>query len=184
MTLLAGTGHTAFLTLPVIAEVAKREGVRPSRPLAIATVASQIAITASPISAAVVFSALTGRSRVDYVQLLLIAIPSSFIAVMLGAAITNFIGKELKDDPVYLERLAKGLIKNRMGMSLAPHASVRWLIFCVGIVGVVPIRHRPTVGRSTRSWPVIMPFDLCPASLVTLLGGERQHLNAAPVNRG
>ena len=55
MTMFAGTGHTAFMTLPVIAEVAKRAGVRPSRPLAIATVASQIAITASPISAAVVF---------------------------------------------------------------------------------------------------------------------------------
>jgi len=54
MTIFAGTGHTAFSTLPVIAEVAKREGIRPSRPLSIATVASQIAITASPISAAVV----------------------------------------------------------------------------------------------------------------------------------
>jgi len=55
MTLMAGTGHTAFSTLPVIAEVAKEKGIRPSRPLAIATVASQVAITASPISAAVVF---------------------------------------------------------------------------------------------------------------------------------
>lgn len=55
MTLLAGTGHTAFSTLPVIAEVAKEQGVRPSRPLSIAVVASQIAITASPLSAAVVF---------------------------------------------------------------------------------------------------------------------------------
>ena len=57
MTIFAGTGLTAFSTLPVIAEVAKREGIRPSRPLSIATVASQIAITASPISAAVVFFA-------------------------------------------------------------------------------------------------------------------------------
>ncbi len=55
MTVLAGTGHTAFSTLPVIAEVAKEQGIRPSRPLSIAVVASQIAITASPISAAVVF---------------------------------------------------------------------------------------------------------------------------------
>ncbi len=45
MTLMAGTGHTAFSTLPVIAEVAKGQGVRPSRPLSIAVVASQIAIT-------------------------------------------------------------------------------------------------------------------------------------------
>ena len=49
MTVLAGTGHTAFSTLPVIAEVAKEQGIRPSRPLSIAVIASQIAITASPI---------------------------------------------------------------------------------------------------------------------------------------
>lgn len=55
MTVLAGTGHTAFSTLPVIAEVAKEGNVRPSRPLSVAVVASQMAITASPISAAVVF---------------------------------------------------------------------------------------------------------------------------------
>ena len=54
MTLLAGTGHTAFSTLPVIAEVSKEGGVRPSRPLSVAVIASQLAITASPISAAVV----------------------------------------------------------------------------------------------------------------------------------
>lgn len=55
MTVLAGTGHTAFSTLPVITEVAKEQGIRRPRPLSIAVVASQIAITASPISAAVVF---------------------------------------------------------------------------------------------------------------------------------
>ena len=57
MTVFAGTGLTAFSTLPVIAEVAKLQGIRPSRPLSIATIASQIAITASPISAAVIFLA-------------------------------------------------------------------------------------------------------------------------------
>ena len=112
MTLFAGTGHTAFSTLPVIAEVAKREGIRPSRPLSIATVASQIAITASPISAAVVFfSGELEKFGVDYVQLLLITIPSSFLAVMIGAVVANFQGKDLKDDPIYQDRLAKGLVK-------------------------------------------------------------------------
>ncbi len=112
MTLFAGTGHTAFSTLPVIAEVAKREGIRPSRPLSIATVGSQIAITASPISAAVVFfSSELEKVGIDYVQLLMIAIPSSFLAVMFGAIIANFLGKDLKDDPIYQERLAKGQIR-------------------------------------------------------------------------
>jgi anaerobic C4-dicarboxylate transporter DcuA len=111
----AGTGLTAFSTLPVIAEVAKETGVRPSRPLAIATVASQIAITASPISAAVIFFASElEKVKVSYVQLLMISIPSTFLAVMLAAVVTNFLGKELKDDPVYQDRLAKGWYRHRL----------------------------------------------------------------------
>jgi Anaerobic C4-dicarboxylate transporter len=78
MTLLAGTGHTAFSTLPVIAEVAKEQGVRPSRPLSIAVVASQIAITASPLSAAVVFFASILEPRgVSYLALLGVSIPAT-----------------------------------------------------------------------------------------------------------
>jgi anaerobic C4-dicarboxylate transporter DcuA len=116
MTMFAGTGLTAFSTLPVIAEVAKETGVRPSRPLAIATVASQIAITASPISAAVIFFASElEKVGVSYVQLLMISIPSTFLAVMLAAVVTNFLGKELKDDPVYQDRLAKGLVSTSSG---------------------------------------------------------------------
>lgn len=112
MTLMAGTGHTAFSTLPVIAEVAKGQGVRPSRPLSIAVVASQIAITASPISAAVVaFAAMLVPFGVDYLTLLAICIPTTFAACMVGAFVANFMGSELKDDPIYQERLAQGLIK-------------------------------------------------------------------------
>lgn len=110
MTLMAGTGHTAFSTLPVIAEVAKGQGVRPSRPLSIAVVASQIAITASPISAAVVaFAAMLEPKGVDYLTLLAVCIPTTFIACMIGAFVANFIGCPLKDDPVYQERLEQGL---------------------------------------------------------------------------
>ena len=63
MTVLAGTGHTAFSTLPVIVEVSKEGGVRPSRPLSIAVVASQMAITASPISAVVFMASVLGQGR-------------------------------------------------------------------------------------------------------------------------
>jgi len=142
MTVFAGTGHTAFSTLPVIAEVAKREGIRPSRPLSIATVAAQIGITASPISAAVVFfSNELEKVGVDYVKLLMIAIPSSFIAVMLGAVVANFLGKELKDDPVYQERLTKGLVKmddaTDEQVEITPEAKRAVLIFGTSIVCVV-----------------------------------------------
>jgi anaerobic C4-dicarboxylate transporter DcuA len=143
MTIFAGTGLTAFSTLPVIAEVAKREGIRPSRPLSIATIASQIAITASPISAAVVF--LAGALEpvgVGYVELLVICIPTTFMAVMLTAFVANFLGKDLKDDPVYQERLAKGLVaiptdKERQQQDLPPGAKTSVLIFLIAIIAVV-----------------------------------------------
>jgi anaerobic C4-dicarboxylate transporter DcuA len=179
MTLFAGTGHTAFSTLPVIAEVAKREGIRPSRPLSIATVASQIAITASPISAAVVFfSGELEKVGVDYVQLLLITIPSSFLAVMIGAVVANFQGKDLKDDPIYQDRLAKGLVKTIEAdekvkeISSAARRSV--LIFGLAIICVVfyATAISPTIGLITK--PVlardhaIISFMLAAATLITL----------------
>lgn len=179
MTLFAGTGHTAFSTLPVIAEVAKREGIRPSRPLAIATVASQIAITASPISAAVVFfSGALEKVGVDYVQLLLITMPSSFLAVLLGAVVTNFLGKDLQEDPIFQDRLAKGQVKldtkDHTSKKLAPGAKLSVTIFAVAIVCVVfyataisstvGLIKTPILARDDA----IITFMLSAATLITL----------------
>eukprot|EP01054_Gregarina_sp_Poly1_P002853 Gregarina_sp_Poly_1__2852@NODE_1796_length_3310_cov_596_731422_g1168_i0_p1_GENE_NODE_1796_length_3310_cov_596_731422_g1168_i0NODE_1796_length_3310_cov_596_731422_g1168_i0_p1_ORF_typecomplete_len523_score72_23DcuA_DcuB/PF03605_14/6_8e87DcuA_DcuB/PF03605_14/3_3e46Na_H_antiporter/PF03553_14/0_00096Na_H_antiporter/PF03553_14/1_8e04MatC_N/PF07158_11/0_0012MatC_N/PF07158_11/1_8e03MatC_N/PF07158_11/3_7e02CitMHS/PF03600_16/0_51CitMHS/PF03600_16/1_8e04_NODE_1796_length_3310_cov_596_731422_g1168_i04051973 len=112
MTLLAGTGHTAFSTLPVIAEVAKVAGVRPSRPLTVAVTSSQIAICASPISAAVVaFSTFMEPQGVSYVKVLAVMIPSCLLSTILTAFVCNFLGKDLIDDPIYAERWEKGLTK-------------------------------------------------------------------------
>lgn len=140
MTLLAGTGHTAFSTLPVIAEVAKEQGIRPSRPLSIAVIASQIAITASPISAAVVFfSGILEPLGVGYLTLLAICIPTTFTACMVGAFVSNFLGCELKDDPIYQERLAKGLIKihGATQREILPTAKTATYIFLIAIIAVV-----------------------------------------------
>ncbi|MBP2856842.1 anaerobic C4-dicarboxylate transporter [Dickeya oryzae] len=140
MTLLAGTGHTAFSTLPVIAEVAKEQGIRPSRPLSIAVVASQIAITASPISAAVVFVAgLLEPKGVSYLALLGICIPSTLIAILLTAILTNFLGKELKDDEIYQERLRKGevTLRGHSHQELKPGAKLSVGLFLIGIIAVV-----------------------------------------------
>ena len=140
MTLLAGTGHTAFSTLPVIAEVAKEQGVRPSRPLSIAVVASQIAITASPISAAVVFlSGILEPKGVSYLGLLAVAIPSTMVAIFIAAMITNFLGKELHEDQVYQQRLAKGevTLRGETVFKEKPGAKLSVLLFLIGIIAVV-----------------------------------------------
>jgi len=140
MTLLAGTGHTAFSTLPVIAEVAKEQGIRPSRPLSIAVVSSQIAITASPISAAVVFMAgILEPKGISYLMLLAVAIPSTMAAIFIAALLTNFLGKELKDDEVYQARLAKGEVALRGASKFKekPGARRSVLLLLIGIVAVV-----------------------------------------------
>lgn len=178
MTFFAGTGHTAFSTLPVIAEVAKEQGIRPSRPLSIAVVASQIAITASPISAAVVFlSGALEKHGVGYLELLAVCIPSSFLACMCAAFVANFLGKELKDDEVYQERLAKGLVKTRgtTKLEIKPGAKLSVVIFLVTILAVVTyatmisgkvgLIKDPVVGRDAA----IMLFMLTGATFITFL---------------
>lgn len=175
MTLMAGTGHTAFSTLPVIAEVAKEQGIRPSRPLGISVIASQIAITASPISAAVVFfSGILEPIGISYLTLLAICIPTTFIACMAGAFVSNFLGCELKDDPVYQARLEKGLVKlqGKTQRAILPTAKPATYIFITAIVCVivyatiisdtVNLIPNPSLGRNEA----IMVFMLSAATAI------------------
>lgn len=105
-TFFAGTGHVAYSVLPVIAEVARETGIRPERPMGIAVIASQQAITASPISAATValLSMLAGYD-ITLFDILKISIPCTLVGVQVGALYSMRVGKELKDDPVYQARL-------------------------------------------------------------------------------
>ena len=108
-TFVAGTGHVAYSVLPVIAEVAKDTKIRPERPMAIAVIASQQAITASPISAATValLSMLSGVG-ISLMDILMISIPCTLLGVIVGAFYSLRVGKELADDPEYQRRLAAG----------------------------------------------------------------------------
>lgn len=108
-TFFAGTGHVAYSVLPVIAEVARETGIRSERPMGIAVIASQQAITASPISAATValLSMLAGYD-ITLFDILKISIPCTLVGVLVGALYSMRVGKELKDDPVYQARLKSG----------------------------------------------------------------------------
>lgn len=93
MTLMTGTGYIALSLLPVIVNVAKAQGIPPSRPLSLAVIASQIAVTASPLSAAVLFvAALVKPYGIDYLQLISIALPATLVAVLLTATIVDRLG--------------------------------------------------------------------------------------------
>lgn len=141
-TFFAGTGHVAYSVLPVIAEVAKDTGIRPERPLGIAVIASQQAITASPISAATVamLSMLAGYN-ISLFDILKISIPCTLIGVLLGALYSMRVGKELKDDPEYQRRLAAGEISGD-GYHTAEVASygkalTSVILFLAATIGIV-----------------------------------------------
>ncbi|WKD57667.1 Anaerobic C4-dicarboxylate transporter DcuA [Corynebacterium capitovis DSM 44611] len=179
MTVLAGTGHTAFSTLPVIVEVAKEGNVRPSRPLSVAVIASQMAIVASPISAAVVFMAATLEPLgVGYLQLLAVMIPATFLAIFPTAWLANRLGKNLRDDPEYQRRVEAGLVSHPAPASeyVAPKgAKASVLIFVIAIVLVmayatlisdqVGLIANPTIPRNEA----IMAIMLAAAAAILLV---------------
>lgn len=178
MTVFSGTGQVAFSTLPVIAEVAKESNVRPSRPLSIAVVASQMAIAASPISAAVVaMAAVVEPLGVDYLTLLTVAGVSTLLGCLVGAVVASRQGVELQDDPVYQERLAKGLVKRRERTEFVakPRALLSLIIFAAALLVVVlystavsdsvGLIENPTITRSGA----IMTFMLLAGLLIALL---------------
>jgi len=109
-TFVSGTGHVSYSLLPIIAEVSRKVKVRPERPLSISVIASQVAVTASPMSAATagMVALLSKSSHFGLTDILLVCVPSTLIGVLAGAFAVRKMGPELEDDPVYLERLARG----------------------------------------------------------------------------
>ena len=120
---VAGTGHIVYPLLPVIYETAHQSGIRPERPMAIATIASQQAITASPVAAAT--AAMIGLFSEKGLpwglpQIMMICVPATLVGVIVAAVISMFVGKDLKDDPEYQARLKKGLIPPPKGGAERP----------------------------------------------------------------
>ncbi len=174
LTIFAGTGHTAFSMIPVIVEVAKEQKIRPCVPLSIAVVASQIAITASPVSAAVIYmSGVLEPLGWSYPALLGIWIVTTFAGCMLTAFVMSLISNmDLESDPVYQDRLAKGLVKAVTGAStseLKPYAKRSVGIFLVGVLAVVLYASAisPAVGLIKN---VIVGRDAAIMSLMLLVG--------------
>ncbi|MDV5226709.1 anaerobic C4-dicarboxylate transporter [Providencia rettgeri] len=185
LTLFAGTGNISLATLPVIAEVAKEQGVKPCRPLSTAVVAAQIGITASPISAAVVYMAsimenpamVGAGNAVSYITLLAILLPSTFLAIILMSFIISWtFNSKLSDDPIYQKRLAEGLVELRGSQvkDIKPGAKSSVLLFLLGVICVViyAIVNSPSLGlvqtplmNTTNAILIIM---LSVATLITV----------------
>jgi transporter, anaerobic C4-dicarboxylate uptake (dcu) family len=145
-TLFSGTGHIAYSLLPIISEIATDSKVRPERPLSISVIASQQAITASPISAAtaaLLSAELLGDKGVTLGNILMVCIPATLVGVIVGAIAVSFMGVPLEKDPEYLRRLREGVLstEGKSEEALSPQAAKRAktsvIIFLIGVLSIV-----------------------------------------------
>lgn len=188
-TFLAGTGHVAYSLLPVISEVALETKIRPERPLAIATIASQQGITASPISAATV--ALLGMLScfgITLFDILIVCIPSTLIGILAGALYSMRVGKELADDPEYIKRVQEGLFNDHQQVKLndvknVTKARLSVIIFLlttlsIVIFGSIPSL-RPSFDGNALSMPLLIEILMLTAAALILLLTRTNGIEAA-----
>ena len=108
LTVLVGTGHVVYTLMPIICDIALKKGIRPERPCGVASIASQVGITCSPIAAAVVaFSAISATNgfHVNNLEVIMITIPACICGLMAAAAASYHRGLDLDKDPKFQERL-------------------------------------------------------------------------------
>ncbi len=108
LTVLVGTGHVVYTLMPIICDIALKKGIRPERPCGVASIASQVGITCSPIAAAVVaFSAISASNgfHVNNLQIIMVTIPACICGLICAAAASYRRGKDLDKDPQFQERL-------------------------------------------------------------------------------
>jgi anaerobic C4-dicarboxylate transporter DcuA len=141
--------------------------------MAIATIASQQAITASPVSAATAaMIGLLAARHFGLVQILLICVPSTLLAVLVAAFVQLRVGKELKDDPEYQRRLKAGEVElpSRQGAGpaampvLKRGAKASAFIFFGGVAlvvlaGLFPAL-RTVADKAAKPFVMDMPFAI------------------------
>ena len=188
-TFLAGTGHVAYSLLPVISEVALETKIRPERPLAIATIASQQGITASPISAATV--ALLGMLSgfgITLFDILKICIPATIIGILVGALYSMRVGKELENDPEYIKRVQEGLLNDKKAaetnkVKSVAKARISVAIFVITTVLIVLFGSlpslRPSFDGTALNMPLLIEILMLTAAALILLITRTNGIEAA-----
>lgn len=148
LTVLVGTGHVVYTLMPIIADISLKKGIRPERPCAVSSIASQVGITCSPISAAVAsFVVISGQNGFDVnnIQVIAITIPSCLCGIIAAALVSYKRGKDLDKDPDFQARLADPETKKYMygsdasvlGNEVSKQAKLSVYIFLGAIVVIV-----------------------------------------------
>lgn len=189
LTMLCGTGHVVCTMLPIIYDVAIKNGIRPERPMAAASIASQMGIIASPVSVAVVslvaFLAMApaGAPVIDFVTLLSVTIPPTLFGVlMIGLfsmiAVVAVFGVAWMADTVFeanlpvIKAALAGLVKAQPWAFALALLLVSKLVNsqAAAISALVPVGLWPSACRQAMRWPLQPPATAttsCPPTPAT-----------------
>lgn len=143
LTVLVGTQHSSYSLMPVIIEIAKKNNIKPVRPLSTSIIAAQVGVTSSPVAAAVVaFSGLLIPLGISLPKLLLIVFPASLIAIVIVGLLQNLLPQALDKDKNYLQLLQNGNLKeikaqNGLNKEVKKGAKLTVGLFLLSIVLIV-----------------------------------------------
>ena len=156
LTVLCGTGHVVYTMFPIIYDIAIKQNIRPERPMAVASVASQMGICASPVSVAVVsvvaFMAAAGYEY-SVLQILMVSIPATGLGVFFAALWSYKRGKELADDKDFQDFIKDpanrdyvyGESESLLDKELPPEYYRATVIFLVGIIVIAVLGNVPSL---------------------------------------
>ena len=189
--IVAGTAHTCYALLPIISEIARKDKVRPERPLSVATISASLGCTGSPVSAAtaaILSEEILGSKGIGMYDIMMVTIPASIIAILVASLVQNYVGKPLDKDPEYLRRLSEGLLDGTETAeeTETDHAHAHWavLAFLLGVLLVVLFAVFPALRPAFDGVPVNMTTTIevvmmSTAALILLVGKADVHKAAA-----
>ncbi len=167
LSIMLGTGHAVYSIMPIIGDIALKNKIRPERPMAAASVASQLALTGSPIAAVVAcylgkdVLQLPGLEDLNLLHILAVTFPATLLGTVCMSIYSNFRGRELEDDPEYQRRLQDpayrdqilNTTKTTLNEELPFGAKLSVAIFLLSLALIVLIAIFPevrTIGEGTR----------------------------------
>ena len=186
LTVMCGTGHVAYTMFPIIYDIAINKGIRPERPMAVASVSAQIGICASPVSVAVVsMVSMLAQGQgagpaISIITLLAVSIPATFVGVLCAGLWSMHRGKDLDKDPDFQAKLADpetkayiyGGSSTLLDKVFPPEAYRAVMFFFIAIAAVVILgafsELRPSFGAAGKAQPLSMNIVI---QMVMLIAG-------------
>ena len=184
LTVLVGTGHVVYTLMPIVCDIALKKGIRPERPCGVASIASQVGITCSPIAAAVVaFVTISNANGFDITipRVLMVSIPACLCGLMAAAAASYHRGLDLDKDPVFQSKISNPLMRDyiygggvtTLDKNIPPEAKRAVYIFLLALAVIVMFAAVPSLlpswdGKALKMNIVIQIVMISAAALMII----------------